>query len=154
MKSKFISASPEETHQIGKALGERLQAGDLVVFSGDLGSGKTTFIRGLAEGLGVQDLRGVSSPTFTYMHEYAGRLPLYHFDLYRLPNGEEFFRAGFDEFWDLSGVCCIEWSEKLEGHLPESAIRVNIAYREEGKREINVDEKKSIHSGAVHRIGV
>ncbi len=121
---EYLSNSEAETEALGEALAGRLTAGDVIAFSGDLGAGKTAFTRGLARGLGVTER--VTSPTFTIVNEYlGGRLPLFHFDLYRLGSAEELFDIGWEDYLDRGGVCAVEWSENGEGVL-EDPIRVDI----------------------------
>ena len=121
---EYLSNSEAETEALGEALAGRLTAGDVIAFSGDLGAGKTAFTRGLARGLGVTER--VTSPTFTIVNEYlGGRLPLFHFDLYRLGSAEELFDIGWEDYLDRGGVCAVEWSENGEGVL-EHPIRVDI----------------------------
>ena len=121
---EYLSNSEAETEALGEALAGRLTAGDVIAFSGDLGAGKTAFTRGLARGLGVTER--VASPTFTIVNEYlGGRLPLFHFDLYRLSSAEELFDIGWEDYLDRGGVCAVEWSENGEGVL-EDPIRVDI----------------------------
>ena len=121
---EYLSNSEAETEALGEALAGRLTAGDVIAFSGDLGAGKTAFTRGLARGLGVTER--VTSPTFTIVNEYlGGRLPLFHFDLYRLDSAEELFDIGWEDYLDRGGVCAVEWSENGEGVL-EDPIRVDI----------------------------
>lgn len=104
--------SSEETQQFAQRWGEELNAGALVLLQGGLGAGKTTFVKGLAKGIGLQDDRIVQSPTFTYLHIYeGGRCPLFHFDLYRIKNSEEFLSQGFEDFLEGTGICCIEWPD-------------------------------------------
>lgn len=137
---KISTSSAEETHCAGKELGSQLKAGHILALEGDLGAGKTTFIRGIAEGIGGGiDPRSVSSPTFIFLHTYEGALPLYHFDLYRLPSPEEFVRAGFDEYLYGKGVCCIEWAEKIRPLLPPSAWIVTFSYLGANERMITVE---------------
>jgi tRNA threonylcarbamoyladenosine biosynthesis protein TsaE len=136
--SLFASQSAEETQRLGKAFGETLKTNTIVAFYGDLGSGKTTFIRGLIEGVGSIDLRNVSSPTFNFLNIYEGKKTVYHFDLYRLPGKREFFAAGFDEYLSAGGICCIEWAEKLEAELPENAILVSFSYAGLEGRQIEI----------------
>lgn len=148
MKNKSLSAhfgiytsdSAEETHQIGKALGCALPANAIVAFYGDLGAGKTTFIRGLVEGIGGIDLKSVCSPTFTFLNIYQGNKMLYHFDLYRLPRKEEFLAAGFDEYFDAGGICCVEWAEKIKGLLPQETFVVELSYLKQGSRQIEISK--------------
>ena len=110
---KLLTHSPEETEQIGMQLGNRLRPGDVVAFYGGLGAGKTAFTRGVARGLGIAG--PVASPTYTLVNEYlSGRLPLFHFDLYRLSSEDELFDIGWEDYLDREGVCCVEWSEHAE----------------------------------------
>src|ERR1051326_778967 len=110
----IVSHSLAQTQRLGARLGELLRGGDLLLLDGDLGTGKTTLTQGLAEGLGVRNV--VSSPTFTLLKEYEGRLPLYHFDLYRLDDATEILDLGFEEYFESGGVCVVEWAYKAE-HL-------------------------------------
>src|SRR5262249_22701423 len=130
--------SADETYRTGKSLGESLPPGAIVALYGDLGAGKTTFIQGLAMGKGVMDDRIVSSPTFTFLNIYQGEKVIYHFDLYRLSREEEFFAAGFDEYFTAGGICCIEWAEKISSALPPNVIHVNFSYCGEEKRHIEI----------------
>ena len=121
---EYLSNSEAETEALGETLARRLKAGDVIAFSGDLGAGKTAFTRGLARGLGVTER--VTSPTFTIVNEYlGGRLPLFHFDLYRLGSAEELFDIGWEDYLVRGGVCAVEWSENGAGVL-EDPIRVDI----------------------------
>ena len=123
---EYLSNSEAETEALGEALAGRLTAGDVIAFSGDLGAGKTAFTRGLARGLGVTER--VTSPTFTIVNEYlGGRLPLFHFDLYRLGSAEELFDIGWEDYLDRGGVCAVEWSEQVADAMPEDTIYVSIA---------------------------
>lgn len=131
--------SSEETHQLGKAFGQSLKNGDVVAFFGDLGAGKTTFIRGLVEGTGCSETRSVCSPTFSYLNIYSGKQMIYHFDLYRLPREEEFVAAGFDEYLHANGICCIEWAEKIPAFLPKRAIRITFEHLDEDIRQIVIE---------------
>lgn len=122
---EFLTRSEEETEALGRRLGEKLTPGSLVAYTGDLGAGKTAFTRGLARGLGVTER--VTSPTFNIVNEYeGGRLPLFHFDLYRLGGEEELFDIGWEDYLTRGGVCAVEWSENAEGTLEEPCIRVEI----------------------------
>jgi tRNA threonylcarbamoyladenosine biosynthesis protein TsaE len=105
-----ITASPEQTWRIGEMLGSRLGAGDTLCLYGDLGSGKTNFAYGIAQGLEVQE-RYITSPTYTFVNEYEGRVPFYHIDLYRLQGPGELETIGFGEYIDSDGVTVIEWAE-------------------------------------------
>ncbi len=134
----FVSRSATETHQIGASLGLTLPLGSIVTFSGDLGSGKTTLIRGLIESVTNAPAREVCSPTFTYLNIYTGEKSIYHFDLYRLKHENDFLNAGFADFLDGSGICCIEWPEIIDNLLPDSRIHVTLSYCEEGVRKIEI----------------
>ena len=123
---KVTTNRAEETRALGRQLAEQLQPGQSVAFTGDLGAGKTAFVSGLAQGLGISER--VTSPTFTIVNEYeGGRLPLFHFDLYRLSSAEELFDIGWEDYLERGGVCAVEWSENaaqaLEG---EPIIQVDI----------------------------
>lgn len=132
-----VSESPEETQALARRLAARLGPGDVVACYGELGSGKTCFIQGLAEGLGVEG--PVTSPTFILIGEYQGRLPVYHIDLYRLDSFEEILALGVEECLYGRGVTLIEWAEKLEPLLPPHAIRVRLQGLGEEPREIRLE---------------
>lgn len=132
-----VSQSPEETQALARRLAARLGPGDVVACYGELGSGKTCFIQGLAEGLGVEG--PVTSPTFILIGEYQGRLPVYHIDLYRLDSFEEILALGVEECLYGRGVTLIEWAEKLEPLLPPHAIRVRLQGLGEEPREIRLE---------------
>lgn len=124
----------KETENFGRRLGESLSAGDVVAMVGDLGTGKTTLTGYIARGLGIKET--VSSPTFTIIKEYnSGRLPLYHFDVYRIGVPEELFNIGADEYFDGDGVCVVEWADLVSEELPENSKYIFIEYGEkEGER--------------------
>lgn len=138
---KMITQSAAETRQLGVKLGKQLRPNAVIGFFGDLGAGKTTFIQGLAEGvLGTADAI-VNSPTFTYLNIYKGDKTLYHFDLYRLRDVDEFLSMGFDEMFDAGGICCVEWAEKIEKVLPEDAVRISAAHLGGDKRMFSITHK-------------
>ena len=121
---QFITHSPEETEKVGAALGAILSAGTILAYTGDLGAGKTAFTRGLAKGLGCTDM--VTSPTYTIVNEYvSGRLPLFHFDMYRLHSSDDLFDIGWEDYLDRNGICAVEWSENVADAM-EDAITVRI----------------------------
>lgn len=121
---EFVTNSPEETEELGERLGRTLSPGDVVAFTGDLGAGKTAFTRGIARGLGIGDR--VTSPTFAIVNEYeGGRLPLFHFDMYRLTSSDELFDIGWEDYLARGGVCAVEWSENVEDALRD-AIHITI----------------------------
>ena len=122
---EYLTKSEAETEALGARLAEQLEPGGVVAFTGDLGAGKTAFTRGLARGLGITER--VTSPTFTVVNEYeGGRLPLFHFDMYRLGSSEELFGIGWEDYLARGGVCAVEWSENVEDALEEDAVRVDI----------------------------
>ena len=121
----YSSPSAEATRLFARKLSERLQAGDVVWLQGNLGAGKTEFVKGMAEGFGVTDL--VTSPTFALLNIYKGRIPLYHFDLYRLNRVEELYEIGFDEFVGGAGVALVEWPELFAAEMPSDYLRVVIS---------------------------
>ena len=139
MANRYITNSEEETQALGRRLGQALGPGAVVAFTGDLGAGKTAFTRGLAAGL---DIPGrVTSPTFTIVNEYeGGRLPLFHFDMYRLGSSEELFDIGWEDYLSRCGVCAVEWSENVDDALEMDAIRVDIRRGNcDGQRLISID---------------
>jgi tRNA threonylcarbamoyladenosine biosynthesis protein TsaE len=130
----IVSHSLAQTQRLGARLGELLHGGDLLLLDGDLGTGKTTLTQGLAEGLGVRQV--VSSPTFTLLKEYEGRLPLYHFDLYRLEDATEILDLGFEEYFESNGVCVVEWANKAEALWPSEHLRIRLKMVSETKRGV------------------
>lgn len=130
-----ITSSPEQTRRIGELLGARLGPGDTVCLYGDLGAGKTSLSYGIAQGLEVQT-RYITSPTFTFVNEYAGRAPFYHIDLYRLKDPGELENIGFEEYIDSDGVTVIEWAERAENALPVERLSVYLSFVSENSREI------------------
>ena len=121
---EYLSHSEEETESIGEHLGASLSPGAVVAYLGGLGMGKTAFTRGLARGLGCKGR--VTSPTFTIVNEYEGRIPLFHFDMYRLPDSDALFDIGWEDYLDRNGVCAVEWSELVADALPEDTVYVTI----------------------------
>ena len=122
--TQFLSHSETETEKIGEKLGGTLLPGTVLAYKGDLGMGKTAFTRGLARGLGCTGR--VTSPTFTIVNEYEGRIPLFHFDMYRLPDSDALFDIGWDDYLARNGVCAVEWSERVTDALPEGTVWVTI----------------------------
>ena len=121
----YLTNSPEETEALGEKLAGHLGPGTVVAYTGDLGAGKTAFTRGLARGLGIQER--VTSPTFTIVNESeGGRLPLFHFDMYRLSSSEELYDIGWEDYLARGGVCAVEWSEIVDDALEEDCVRVEI----------------------------
>lgn len=130
----IISHSLAQTQRLGARLGELLHGGELLLLDGDLGTGKTSLTQGIAEGLGVRQV--VSSPTFTLLKEYEGRLPLYHFDLYRLDDAAEILDLGFEEYFSSGGVCVVEWANKAEALWPDEHLRIRLKMVSETKRGV------------------
>ena len=122
---EYLSHSPQETEAIGEMLGKTLHSGAVIAYRGGLGMGKTAFTRGLARGLGYAGR--VTSPTFTIVNEYSGKIPLFHFDMYRLPDSDALFDIGWEDYLDRGGVCAVEWSENVADALPEDTLWVTIA---------------------------
>lgn len=134
----MISKSAEETIKIGERLAKRLKKGDCVALIGDLGAGKTVFTKGIARGLGVANARYVNSPTFVIIKEYRGKLPLYHFDLYRINKSSILDSEHFEEYFYDDGVTVIEWADKIRRLLPPKCIEVRMKVLEENTRQIEI----------------
>ena len=139
---QYLTNSPDETEALGAALGRVLTPGTILAYRGDLGAGKTAFTRGLAKGLGYAD--SVTSPTYTIVNEYlGGRLPLFHFDMYRLRSADDLWGIGWDDYLDRGGVCAVEWSENVWGAM-EDAIVVTISRLDEDTRKIEIEGGDSL----------
>ena len=133
---EFITNSPIETEKVGEALGKALQPGSILAYEGDLGAGKTAFTRGLARGLGAKEQ--VTSPTYTIVNEYlSGRLPLFHFDMYRLASSDDLWDIGWEDYLERGGVCAVEWSENVADAM-EDVITVCIRKTGEESRQITI----------------
>lgn len=145
----ITSHSVEETTDIGRRLGKQLPKGSIVCFEGDLAAGKTTLIKGLVSEAANYPEDDVNSPTFVYLNIYEGTKTVYHFDLYRLKDYEEFLSVGFDDFFQQYGICCIEWGERIKEIIPAESIIINMAHDDgENRRTIKIifdDENKKIH---------
>ncbi|MDF7807012.1 tRNA (adenosine(37)-N6)-threonylcarbamoyltransferase complex ATPase subunit type 1 TsaE [Pontiellaceae bacterium B12219] len=133
--------SPEETWELAAKLADELEAGTVIALHGDLGAGKTCFIQGFAAALGIDE--PITSPTYTLIGEYEGRLPLHHLDLYRLSGPEEALGLGLDEYFDVNGITAIEWAERAEGLLPENLLHI----------EIKADEQAGARTFRIFREG-
>lgn len=136
----FISTSAEETIDFAKKLGNKLCPGDIIAFTGTLAAGKTTFTKGLAIALEINET--ITSPTFTIISEYEGKMPLYHIDAYRLESGDDFFNLGIDDILYGKGLTVIEWSENVQSEIPKSAIRISIEILDSEKRQIKISNWK------------
>ena len=142
MKQTFTTNSPEETERLGAALAGLLTAGDVIAYRGDLGAGKTAFTRGLARGLGYTE--PVTSPTYTIVNEYlGGRLPLFHFDMYRLTDSDDLWDIGWEDYLDRQGVCAVEWSENVADAL-EGALLITIERVDDETRRIIMEGEKDL----------
>ncbi|MBQ9762605.1 MAG: tRNA (adenosine(37)-N6)-threonylcarbamoyltransferase complex ATPase subunit type 1 TsaE [Oscillospiraceae bacterium] len=134
---EFLTHSPKQTEEVGALLGKNLTPGAVIAYRGDLGAGKTAFTRGLARGLGCGEQ--VTSPTYTIVNEYlSGRIPLFHFDMYRLRSSDDLWGIGWDDYLDRGGVCAVEWSENVADAL-EDAITVTIEKLGEDSRRITIE---------------
>ena len=134
---EFLTYSHEETEKVGAALGKILPAGTILAYRGDLGAGKTAFTRGLARGLGYAE--PVTSPTYTIVNEYlGGRLPLFHFDMYRLGSSDDLWDIGWEDYLERGGICAVEWSENVDDAM-ENAIYVTIHNTGEASRRIVIE---------------
>jgi len=150
---KFISKSTEETIDFGEQLAKSFKEGDIVCFFGDLGSGKTTLIKGIAKGLKIGPAK-VNSPTFVLMNVYHGRLPLFHFDLYRLDDIEGISSIGYDEFLYDDGVSVIEWADRLGVLLPDEYLKVELKHKTNNQRTIQLTAKGSRYQKIVEHAKV
>lgn len=141
----YISKSPQETEEIAFSLAKTLKGGEVIAFRGNLGAGKTCFTRGLAKGLGFNGT--VNSPTFALINEYlGGRLPLYHFDMYRISSWDELYSSGYFDYLESGGVTAVEWSENIENALPPTTIYVELENIDENSRKITVFTKKDLEN--------
>ena len=134
---KYTTNSPAETEAIGAALGKILPPGSVLAYRGDLGAGKTAFTRGLARGLGCKEI--VTSPTYTIVNEYlGGRIPLFHFDMYRLRSSDDLFDIGWEDYLDRGGICAVEWSENVADAM-EDAVTITIEKLGADSRQITIE---------------
>jgi tRNA threonylcarbamoyladenosine biosynthesis protein TsaE len=136
---RLISTSPEETRRLGQALGRLLNTGTVVGLIGELGAGKTVFAQGLALGLGVGPDEYVSSPSFTLVNQYSGRVPVFHIDTYRLTDAADMVALGYEDYFDPNGVAMIEWADKVRDLLPETCILVHILMKNHSTRDISIE---------------
>jgi len=139
----FLSYSSTETMKFARSFGSTLPINSVVCFFGDLGAGKTTFIKGLLHGAADLDPSEVQSPTFVYLNIYEGTKTIFHFDLYRLKDSDEFLSMGFDEYFEAGGICCIEWSERISSYLPYGCIQIFLEHAGENKRLITIKKDKN-----------
>jgi len=135
MNLTIITKNPEETKNLGKEISKIIKPGDLLAFYGELGAGKTCFIQGISLGLEVKDY--VTSPSFTIINEYQGKIPIYHFDLFRFDNAEEILELGYEEYFYGEGLIVIEWAEKIEQFLPKEHLKIDIKFKDCYERTIS-----------------
>jgi tRNA threonylcarbamoyladenosine biosynthesis protein TsaE len=134
----LVTRSPEETFAVGAAVGKAAPPGCAICLFGDLGSGKTKLTQGIAAGLSVPDTYVVTSPTFTYVNEYPGRLPLYHIDLYRISSADELSDLGWEEYLEADGIVVIEWAERADRWLPDRRIEIYITITGTDERRFDI----------------
>lgn len=146
----LTSPSPEQTRRIGRCLGEALTGGEIIALRGDLGAGKTCLTQGLAAGLGVPEGEAVASPSYTLLNPYHGRVPLYHFDLYRLMGEEDLEDLGFFEYLGGDGVTVVEWADRIEGWTSDR-LDVHLDYAGEGQRCITLQADDAYHCALLKR---
>ena len=135
---EYFSHSANETFEYGRTLGCDLPIPTVICLFGELGAGKTTFIKGLVSGAAELNPSIVQSPTFSYMNIYEGKKKIYHFDLYRMRDMDEFLSMGFDEYFDAEGICCIEWSERIQDYLPPHCLNVHMKHIQGDQRCISL----------------
>ena len=138
MAQTFRTHSPEETLAIGERVGQNLKPGDIVALIGDLGAGKTCLTQGIARGVKNDPNQIVNSPSYTLINEYAGKIPIYHIDLYRLQRREEILNLGLEEYLEGDGICIIEWADRMLDLLPEGYMEIKLNWEDEFVRTIEV----------------
>jgi tRNA threonylcarbamoyladenosine biosynthesis protein TsaE len=144
--------SPEATRQFGRQMAELLFPNSVIALVGNLGAGKTFLVRAIAEGLGLPAGALVTSPTFVLVQEYAGRLPIYHFDVYRLKSASEFFDLGANEYFEAGGVCLVEWADRVERQLPRDHLRLTLHVTGEQSRRVEMEGYGPGHEALVRAI--
>lgn len=143
----------QATIALGHHLGQLLFPGAVVALIGPLGAGKTHLVRAIAEGLGIADSRAVSSPTFVLIQEYEARLPIYHFDAYRLRSATQFAELGVHEYFESNGVCLVEWADRVETCLPAEHLRISIAVTGEHSRRFEIEARGPRYHAIIQAIG-
>ena len=146
---EFNTKSPKDTIDVGKKIGKLLKEGDVVALIGDLGAGKTVISKGLCSGLGVEE-DYITSPTYTIINQYDGKIPVYHIDLYRLKNSSELYNLGWDEYIYGHGTCIIEWADKAGEMLPEEYLTINIEVTGKNNRKITLQAKGESYENTWH----
>lgn len=135
---QILSDSPDATEEFAGRVAQLLMPGDFISLRGELGAGKTRFACGVARGLGVDPSIPITSPTYTLLNIYQGRIPLYHFDLYRLSGDDDVFSLGFPEYFYGTGISLVEWSERLQDELPQERLEISLSYVDDDSRNIDV----------------
>jgi len=152
LKVKFQTKSVSETSRIGKSIGSLLLPGDVVALVGELGTGKTQFIKGLAAGVGVGKPTYIASPSFTLINEYAGKVPFYHIDLFRLKSEKEAEELGLEEYFQRGGITAIEWADKIPSLLPQEIFWIHIRYTGRHTRSFEMIAKGERHEELLKKI--
>lgn len=137
MKREFTTNSEEETLKLAEELGRGARGGEIFALFGELGTGKTIIAKGIASGLGIEEV--ITSPTFNLLEIYQNEFPLYHFDLFRIERDDEFDQLSFEEYWEGDGISVIEWADRALLRLPPSAIRITIEYIHDTRRRITIE---------------
>ena len=148
----IVTNSPEETIRLGARLAKSLNKGDFIALEGDLGAGKTVFVKGLAKGLGVDDYRYVNSPSFVIMREYRGKKDLYHFDVYRLEEKDFYETIDYERYFYNSGITVVEWAEKIKDLFPDEHLEIKIQYEDVAKRRFDFFPKGERFSKALEKL--
>ncbi len=149
---EVTTGSEAETRQLGERLGRLLEGGDFITLTGELGAGKTQFTKGIAGGLGVASARYLGSPTYTLMNQYTGRVPLYHFDLYRLEGPDDIYDLGFDDYFHGDGVVVVEWADRLGETLPTERLDIIISYLSDEGRLIRFESDSARFDGLLQEL--
>ncbi len=150
---RWVTKNPEQTMHLGRVAGELLGPGSVVALMGDLGTGKTVFVKGVAQGLGMTDEREITSPSFVLVNEYSGRWPIYHVDLYRLHHAREVEDLGWEELISSPGVILIEWAEKVLALLPAERMEVHFEWVNARERKLTLIGRGEAARGWVRTLG-
>jgi len=153
-KILFQTKNPSETIGVGKSIGSLLLAGDVVALAGELGTGKTQFIKGLAAGVGVGKPTYISSPSFTLINEYAGKVPFYHVDLFRLKSEKEAEELGLEEYFQGGGIAAIEWADKIPSLLPQEILWIYIRYTGKHTRSFEMIAKGKRYEDLINKFKI
>jgi len=154
LKHKLViqTRSASETIRVGKTVGSRLLLGDVVALVGELGAGKTQFIKGLAAGAGIENSAYISSPSFTLIHEYPGKIPFYHIDLFRLGREQEAEELGLEDYFQGRGITAIEWADKIPSLLPEELLFISITYLDKNIRSVEIAGRGRRYEDLVNQV--